>query len=214
MERTKQVRKMQTRISTETFTEWILSTNIVDNLIKESSHLNTYHNSRRYHDTVKQINRVLDWTPANAETYFYKARDTVENILFESAEQITEWLGDPSNNERLTVHAVSINGEPDGKGVRFRHNKLQECEAYESTAILEKADNEYGFQLITAFPNIMRRTAMPTQRDIRSELHQTRAYKKASEKRKRFLDTCIPKTPISITEDDLKFADKMTQIGL
>lgn len=170
----------------------IFSTNLLKD-IQKTGHADIYHDGK-YKNTVEQIERILDTKHAiktNAQSTPFDIDEMLEQVILDSSEKIAKWLyKDDKRQPRIECHTEQPM-QSLGKGIIKTNNMIQERIAYQGTAILEKADNDYGFTLITAYPNIKFTSAQPINRDIRPELHKTNAYKNASKEQKQIWDQMV-----------------------
>lgn len=180
--------------------------------ILENAHTDLYHTGDNNKDTTEMLERVLHADKQQrkkAQSVFCDSRETIQDVMLSNIGIIAKWVQkNPEKSPRITIIDRSDSEEPTGVGVRYQDNKLQECYAYETTIVLERADNKYGFTCVTAYPNIMRPSAKPTQRDIQSQLKQTKAYKKATNpQRQKWKQAVQNGINLILTNEDLKFTN-------
>lgn len=180
--------------------------------ILENAHTDLYHTGDNNKDTTEMLERVLHADKQQrkkAQSVFCDSRETIQDVMLSNIGIIAKWVQkNPEKSSRITIIDRSDSEEPTGIGVRYQDNKLQECYAYETTIVLERADNKYGFTCVTAYPNIMRPSARPTQRDIQSQLKQTKAYKKATNpQRQKWKQAVQNGINLILTNEDLKFTN-------
>lgn len=180
--------------------------------ILENAHTDLYHTGDNNKDTAEMLERVLHADKhqrKNAQSVFCDSRETIQNLLLDNIGVVAKWIQkNPDSYSRITIIDRPDDNEPTGIGVRYQNNKLQECYAYETTIVLERANNKYGFTCVTAYPNIMRQSAQPTKRDIQSELKQTKAYKHAAKTQQKKWEQAVRNgINLILTNDDLKFTN-------
>lgn len=200
------VRKMAGR-----YVEELLNGTLLEDILK-NAHTDLYHTGNKNKDTREKLERILcanEKERKTAQSTFSGSRKVIQDVLLYNTEIIAKWVygGKPAKT-RITLIDRTESEKPHGIGVRLKDGKLQECYAYESTIVLKKAENQYGFTCVTAYPNILRDSAVPTYRDIRTELHQTKAYQNASKTNQKIWDEAAitgmsENTTLFMTEADL-----------
>lgn len=214
----KQNRKV--RKVAEHYMNEILDGTLIEDIL-ENAHTDLYHTGDQNKDTKAKLERVLCADTSKrkkAQSTFQDSRKIIQNILLYNTETIAKWMVDNKPpKERITIVGPTDDKEPHGIGVRYVGNKLQECYAKETTIVLKRDNTPYGFSCVTAYPNIMRESAVPTYRDIRKDLHQTNAYKNAKKQERKEWDKAVVEgmrhiSDIMLTDDDLKFVEHPLQL--
>ena len=132
----------------------IFNTNIID-IITRIGHSDIYHDGK-YKITTNQIERILSDKShkIKAASAAFDGKILIENAILDNVQKIATWLYEDDNTQKTLVCDSDEYDYVIGTGIKYQNKKLQECEGYQGTIVLQKADNEYGFTCITAYPNI------------------------------------------------------------
>lgn len=181
--------------------------------------LNTQHIFQNHMSSTDEstLDRIL-FTKASANTRFKNQTlmyDSLYNVLDARMKHIIQWLYD-SKEDTFTItdepyleNHTDVNGEPLPIGIGFKqeHNKIAEYETTYVTMHLQRADNEYGFVIVTAYPDIKTPEAVPTGRDLTDLIKQTTTYQTVPDHLKLRLEHMVTPTPkpnhIKQTVDEL-----------
>jgi hypothetical protein len=100
-----------------------------------------------------------------------------------------EIYNDPEDPVDFTTHQKGL--------LMLDHSRIIEMDTTVMKAVIQKDDNaEYGFTVLTAYPDIECEEAVPTGRDLTKDLTKSRAYQNARPLTQAFLDHAIKKDPV------------------
>lgn len=138
-----------------------------------------------------------------------------EDTILNDSKEIVKWAMGGSNKKLLILPTENTSEqdpgeEPIGDGIAKKNGKFVHVITCEVRLILRKSYNpynEFGFESVTMYPNLLSPTAIETGKDLRPIMKQTKAYQKASEtEQKRLLSLVRP----LLTDEDLEGLEDAT----
>lgn len=109
----------------------------------------------------------------------------VTEAMFAQMDTITDWVNDPTQDQLLAINSQFDIDETSAIGHGFaidrRTGLIRERKTDSETLVFRKdKTNQYGFAMVTAYPNITTPTATETGRDLRPLVRKTPTYKSAT----------------------------------
>lgn len=172
-----------------------------------SSHFASKHVAMRTSDLFERV--IKEGHSASGFTTTNDMKSLLADTICSESEALYTQLCSIKNNDVFTVSMNfrdEIYNDPEDpvdfkthqKGLlMLDHSRIIEMDTTVMKAVIQKDDNaEYGFTVLTAYPDIECEEAVPTGRDLTKDMTKARAYQNARPLTQAFLDHAIKKDPV------------------
>ena len=157
---------------------------LFDRVIKEG------HSASGFATTNDMKSLLADTICSESEALYTQLRSIKNNDVFTVSMNFRDEIyNDPEDPVDFTTHQKGL--------LMLDHSRIIEMDTTIMKAVIQKDDNaEYGFTVLTAYPDIECEEAVPTGRDLAKDLNKSRAYQNARPLTQAFLDHAIKKDPV------------------
>lgn len=141
--------------------------------------------------TANDMKSLLADTICSESEALYTQLQTMKNhdVFTVSMNFRDEIYNDPEDPVDFKTHQKGL--------LMLDHSRIIEMDTTVMKAVIQKDDRaEYGFTVLTAYPDIECEEAVPTGRDLTKDLAKSRAYQNARPLTQAFLNHAIKKNPV------------------